>query len=259
MSAAFWLQKLLLTLLLPPASLFLLALCGALLLHYRRRHLGRICVVISGAGLLFLSISPLAGWLIAPLENQYPPLRTLPTGVAAVVVLTGGTLDLSQHGLGGVPDGGSTLRLSEAIRIQRQIATVPLVVCGGRGDPARPQLSSGRALANLALALGVTPERLLLEEASHNTLEGAREVKRLLLVQGETTPTIILVTSAFHMGRSVRFFTEAGFKVVAAPTDFYAQSGNGNLAALIPSANGLGMAATAVYEYLARLRYALPF
>lgn len=258
MSGSFWLQKLLLTILLPPAGFFLLALLGWLLLRYRRRRLGRLFLVVSGGGLLLLSIGPLAGRLIAPLENEYRPLHTLPTGVTAVVILTGGTLDLSQHGLGGVPDGGSTLRLTEAIRIHRQLADVPLVVCGGRGDPARPQLSSGRAMANLALALGVVPDKLLLEDASHNTLEGAHEVKKLLPRQKDTAPKIILVTSAFHMGRSVRFFEGAGFKVVAAPTDFHTQSGGGNLAALIPSADALGVAATAVYEYLARLRYRLP-
>lgn len=257
MSTAFWLQKLLLTILLPPASLFLLALVGILLLRYRWKRLGRLLLAASVAGLLALSISPISGRLIAPLENEYPPLRTLPTGVAAVVVLTGGTLDLSQKGLGGVPDGGSALRLCEAIRIHRQLPEVPLVVCGGRGDPARPQLSSGRAMANLALALGVEPERLLLEEGSHNTREGASEVKKLLPGK-EGTPTIILVTSAFHMGRSVGFFRNAGFKVIAAPTDFHTQSGDGNLASLIPSADALGIAATAVYEYLARLRYRLP-
>lgn len=258
MSTTFWLQKLLLTILLPPASLFLLALFGWLLIRYRRRRLGRFFLIVSGAGLLLLSIAPLSGRLLAPLENEYRPLRSLPSGVAAVVVLTGGTLDLSQHGLGGVPDGGSALRLNEGLRLHRQLADVPLVVCGGRGDPARPHLSSGRAMADMALALGVAPERLLLEDASHNTLEGAQEVKRLLPHQKERTPKIILVTSAFHMGRSVRFFEEAGFKVVAAPTDFRLQSGASNLTALIPSVEALGTAATAVYEYLARLRYRLP-
>lgn len=258
MSGTFWLQKFFLTILLPPAGLFLLALIGWILLRYRRRKLGRFLLVVSGAGLFLLSIAPLSGRLLAPLENEYRPLRSPPSGVAAVVVLTGGTLDLSQHGLGGVPDGSSTMRMNEALRLHRQLADVLLVVCGGRGDPARPHLSSGRAMADMALTLGVAPEKLLLEEASHNTLEGAQEVKRLLSGQKERTPKIILVTSAFHMGRSVRFFEEAGFRVVAAPTDFRVQSGESNLTALIPSVEALGTAATAIYEYLARLRYRLP-
>lgn len=258
MTDSFWLQKLLLTVLLPPAGLFLLALLGWLLLRSRRRHLGRLFLAVSLAGLLIFSIGPLTERLIEPLENQYPPLRIVPARVAAVVVLTGGTLDLSQRGLGGVPDGLSALRLNEAIRIHRQLAEIPLVICGGRGDPARPQLSSGRAMANMATALGVDPQRLLLEEESYNTQEGARQVKRLLPRQNGVAPTIVLVTSAFHMGRSVRFFESAGFKVVAAPCDFRAQAGGGNLAALIPTAEAFNHAADAIYEYLARLRYRLP-
>lgn len=257
MTGAFWLQKLLLTLLLPPAGLFLLALLGGLLWRSRRR-LGQLLLAVSLAGLLAFSIGPLAEQLIGPLENQYPPLRIVPPQAAAVVVLTCGTLDLSQRGLGGVPDGLSALRLNEAIRIHRQLAGLPLVICGGRGDPARPQLSSGRAMANMAISLGVDPQHLILEEESYNTQEGARQVKRLLPRPDGVAPNIVLVTSAFHMGRSVRFFENAGFKVVAAPCDFRAQAGGGNLAALIPSAEAFNIAADAIYEYLARLRYRLP-
>lgn len=258
MTDSFWLQKLLLTVLLPPAGLFLLALLGGLFLRYRRRLLGRLFLAVSLAGLLALSIGPLTERLIEPLENQYPPLRIVPPQVAAVVVLTGGALDLSQRGLGGVPDGATMLRLSEAIRIHRLLADVPLVVCGGCGNPARPQLSEGRAMANMALALGVDPRRLLLEEESYNTQEGARQVRSLLPRQDGATSTIVLVTSAYHMARSVRFFENAGFKVVAAPSDFRAQAGGGNLATLIPSAGAFNNAANAIYEYLARLRYRLP-
>ena len=125
MTGTFWLQKLLLTVLLPPAGLFLLALLGGLLLHYRRRLLGRLFLAVSLAGLLVFSIGPLAERLIEPLESQYPPLSIVPTRVAAVVVLTCGTLDLSQRGLGGVPDGRSALRLTEAVRIHRQLAEAP--------------------------------------------------------------------------------------------------------------------------------------
>jgi uncharacterized SAM-binding protein YcdF (DUF218 family) len=68
------------------------------------------------------------------------------------------------------------------------------------------------------LSLGIAPERLILEDRSRNTVENAVFLKPLLGQKpGERW---LLVTSAWHMPRSVGIFRKAGIAVVPYPVDF---------------------------------------
>jgi uncharacterized SAM-binding protein YcdF (DUF218 family) len=64
---------------------------------------------------------------------------------------------------------------------------------------------------------GVEPDRLVLEAESRNTDENAALTLTML---GEPDGNIVLVTSAFHMPRSVGIFRKAGLEVIAWPADY---------------------------------------
>src|SRR5690606_5665056 len=67
-------------------------------------------------------------------------------------------------------------------------------------------------------ALGVGRERLILENQSRDTFENAQFTRRLVQpVEGETW---LLLTSAFHMPRSMELFRKAGFQVTPWPVDY---------------------------------------
>jgi uncharacterized SAM-binding protein YcdF (DUF218 family) len=68
-------------------------------------------------------------------------------------------------------------------------------------------------------AFGIPQERLILENESRNTYESAVNVPRLL--KQEPPGEYLLITSAFHLRRSVACFRKAGFKVDVFSTDFY--------------------------------------
>ena len=68
----------------------------------------------------------------------------------------------------------------------------------------------------LALALGVPPEAIIVENRSASTAENAREVARL--VRPEATPSILLVTGPLHMRRAKLCFEKLGVHVSCAPT-----------------------------------------
>jgi uncharacterized SAM-binding protein YcdF (DUF218 family) len=63
---------------------------------------------------------------------------------------------------------------------------------------------------------------LLLEQESRNTHENAELTLAML---GGTEGNIVLMTSAFHMPRSVGIFRKAGLEVIAWPVD-YRSAGN---------------------------------
>ncbi len=81
-------------------------------------------------------------------------------------------------------------------------------VIGGEAEDAR----------RLWVSLGIDPARITIEDQSRNTDENARFVRDLL--RPAPGQTWVLVTSAYHMPRSVGLFRAAGFPVVPYPVDY---------------------------------------
>jgi uncharacterized SAM-binding protein YcdF (DUF218 family) len=107
-------------------------------------------------------------------------------------------------------------------------------------------------MAVTAIDLGVRKEHVLVEDSSRNTLESAVNVARIL-----SKKRIVLVTSAFHMHRSVRMFEKQGFKVTPAPADYLTEKQTVTAWSFIPRAGSMHLAATALQEYLSRTWYRL--
>ena len=70
----------------------------------------------------------------------------------------------------------------------------------------------------LFLALGVERSQIVLESQSRNTYENVLYTKEL--VKPKPQETWLLITSAFHMPRSVGIFRKAGWEVIPYPTDY---------------------------------------
>lgn len=193
----------------------------------------------------------MANVLIRPLEDRYPPLKDK-VKADAIVVLTAGVRDVSHIGMTPYPDSSSLERLIHGYQLYRSLDGVPIIISGGRADPSKPDVSIGAALGKVALGMGLQENDLIVEDKSLNTFEGALQVNEILKGRGDK---VILVTSASHMARSVKLYRKAGFDVVPAPTDFMGGPIFFSIYSFIPSADSLGISATALYEYLSTLWY----
>ena len=72
--------------------------------------------------------------------------------------------------------------------------------------------------ARLLRDFGIDPERIQIEEQSRNTVENA--VFSRLIAQPKPGERWLLVTSAYHMPRSIGAFRKAGFAVEPYPVDW---------------------------------------
>jgi uncharacterized SAM-binding protein YcdF (DUF218 family) len=98
----------------------------------------------------------------------------------------------------------------------------------------------------LALALGVDPGTLLVEERSRNTRDQAVFIGRIV-----GKDPFILVTSASHMPRAMGMFRKEGMDPISAPTDhIVAESNSPALLHYLPSEGALKNTRRAVYEFL---------
>jgi uncharacterized SAM-binding protein YcdF (DUF218 family) len=229
-------------------------LLGLILLWFTRlQKTGKVIVTIGLILLTGLSYGPVSEALLRPLEYKYPPLLNsdyLPQ-VKWVVVLGGGHISNPQIPVTSRISSSALYRLVEGIRLYRQQPGRKLILTGGViFDP----VSHAQVLAEVAQAVGVKKQDLVLEQHSKDTKDEALLVKALV-----GNEKFILVTSAVHMPRSMALFRNQGMDPIPAPADFLVTKGQGfGPGIFFPGAGELVQAERAVYEYLgmawARLR-----
>ncbi len=130
----------------------------------------------------------------------YEAPEDAPTG-AAIVVLAGSA------GKDGTGLGGETQeRLDAALALHQSGAATLLVVTGGGTPPV------AEAMRDVALAAGIAPDAILVENQSHSTLQNAlfsADFDRL-----DKSAPIIVVTHRYHLLRAHASFRWAGFSNV---------------------------------------------
>jgi uncharacterized SAM-binding protein YcdF (DUF218 family) len=202
--------------------LFWLALWWALallmLLRWRRPAMGMLWGGLLVLGLLGFQALPDA--LLRPLENRYPvPAAGVVERQVGVIVLGGAVAhpdSFVAHGQ--VPLGDAAERMTVPVGLLRKHPGLELVFSGGEGR----LLVTGVTESQLAQAFyqqqGLDMARVRLENGSRTTRENAQQVAKML---GERCKQPwLLVTSAWHMPRSMAEFEAVGCQVTPYPVDY---------------------------------------
>lgn len=204
------------------ALLFLLAV-GVLAWPTRFARLGRRLAALAAASLLLAGFSPLGPFLLRPLENRFPQVQADAPAPTGIVVLGGSTDTVVSDGRGQVTLTDAAARLTAAVELARRYPDARLVFSGGSGLLFLHGRTEAEDTRRLWIGLGIAPERISLEDRSRNTYENAVFTKRL--VEPKPGENWMLVTSAFHMPRSVGLFRAVDFPVIPYPVD-YRTAGN---------------------------------
>jgi uncharacterized SAM-binding protein YcdF (DUF218 family) len=201
--------------LLPTNFLIGVGVLGALLLATRFASLGRKLLITCVALLAICGFSPLGKWLLYPLEQRFPPwdaARGAPDGI----VVLGGSIDpdiSAAHGVAVVRAAAD--RVIATARLAHRYPNARIIFSGGSGNLLSDDAREADYASAVFESLGVSKARLTMERRSRNTLENAEFSKGLAAPKsGERW---LLVTSAFHMPRSLGLFRKAGFAVEPYP------------------------------------------
>ena len=109
-------------------------------------------------------------------------------------------------------------RVIEAAALARRYPKARIIYSGGSANLIAADAREADYAAAIFERLGIAKERLIMERRSRNTQENAEFSKALAAPKsGERW---LLVTSAFHMPRSVGMFRKAGFAVEPYPVDW---------------------------------------
>jgi uncharacterized SAM-binding protein YcdF (DUF218 family) len=219
-----------------------------------RADMKRAAVWAAGGGFLFvlaLAVLPLDDVLLSPLERAYPVNPDVGK-VAGIIVLGGGegAQRTARWGQPQVNEAGD--RFLAALALARRHPEAPVLFTGGIGSLRQDGPTGAEVAEVLLLASGLDRSRLLLESRSRNTAENAAQA--LALRPAEGNGAWLLVTSAFHMPRSVEAFCAAGWTdLVPWPTDYRTVAfSNGIGWNLVGNLDNLQ---TALREYLGLLAY----
>ena len=238
---------------LPSNDVLAVGLIGLALVRTRFARAGRGLVSVSILLFVAFGLLPIGKMLIEPLEDRFPPwdaARGAPNGI----VVLGGAIE---------PEFAERRRASElneaaeritvVAELARRYPSARILYSGGNGS----LLPGGGSEAPIARMLfetfGLPPRRLILEDQSRTTAENAEFSRRLVMPKrGERW---LLVTSAYHMPRSIGAFRNAGFAVEAYPVD-YRTTGVTDLWIPFDSvATGLRRTDTAAREWFGLLVY----
>jgi uncharacterized SAM-binding protein YcdF (DUF218 family) len=250
----FVLSKTLGVMLLPTNFMIGVGVAGLLLLLTRFAPLGRKLLTASIVLLAICGFSPLGNLLLYPLEARFPPWdasRGAPDGI----VVLGGSIepDLSLA-RGTAVFIGAVDRIIATAALAHRYPKARIVFSGGNANLVSDDAAKEADAALVIFeGLGIAKDRLLMERQSRNTLENAEFSKAMAAPKpGERW---LLVTSAYHMPRSVGIFRNAGFAVEPYPVDWRTGGRESLLRFSIYAIDGLGRVEIAVREWMGLFAY----
>ncbi len=211
-------------------------------------------IIATIAALYLLSTPVVSKYLFSLIEG--PALRvdpmTLPNA-DAIVVLSGMIVGVpSTKGI--VYEWSDPDRFFGGVELFKLSKAPKLIFTGGKLPWNSQTETEGAILKQVAESMGIPASQILLTGEVINTEAEAKAVRKLL---PEPNSSVLLVTSAFHMERSVRLFESQRLKVIPFPVDFHVEIRNTTPMDFLPAADALALTSLALREQIGRTFYRL--
>lgn len=214
----YFLSKFLFVLIQPINWLVLLALYG---LFGKREKLNRRSKRLL-LGLLVLLTNPLLFNAINDLwEPNAVPIDNI-NGYDIGIVL-GGYSNLNVEAINDrLNVSASSNRLIIALDLYRQGKVKKLLLTGGSGNIVGHQENEAQHVAAFLKRLGIPEKDIIIEDKARNTRENMTYTKALIEKRFPKA-TCLLITSGYHMPRSIACAEKVNLDVDAFPTDFFVE------------------------------------
>jgi uncharacterized SAM-binding protein YcdF (DUF218 family) len=214
-----FLSKLLPLIFLYPLGIASLLLIITLIMMWQKSRWSAVPVALALATVLLSSNAWTTNQIIKSLEWQNIPAGDLPT--AEAIILLGGATRSQSYPRPGVDLSERGDRVIYAAQLYKRGKAPFIITSGGRigwRDDGAPESSDMAKV--LTQDLGVPITAIIEEPNSLNTYENAVNVQKIMV--DRQIKKVLLVTSAFHMPRSLRIFRKLKMDVIPAPSDYLA-------------------------------------
>ncbi len=247
--------RLLIKSLLAPLPIFWLLLVIALVFYFgRKKRIARWFLVSSLFWLFLISTPFLPKFLMATLENQFPPVQLLNNNnnldsvndsIVNILVLGSGYETDDRLSYSAQLGLSALARMAEGIRLQRLIPSSNLIFSGYANFQPLPM---AKVSAMAAQEMGIDSSFIQTICEPWNTKTEAEEYFKRF----GTDTKLYLVTDAAHIPRAVVHFRRAGLNPIPAPTNFNIKKNNipKRYTYYFPSSDNIKLMEIASVEYL---------
>ena len=191
----------------------LMVLVAYILQWKQRKKLGGVLNLLAVLWFWVWSTNALYKAIGYRLEKEYPPVAVEQIPQADAIILLGGGMGSNTNVIFADMGNGAD-RVWHAARLYRA-GKAPIVIPSGTGEK--------ESTVPLLLDFGIPKSAIVPEVNARNTEENAFNVENLLKNHyscvTNRTLRILLVTSAWHMRRSVLLFSKTTLDIVPAPAD----------------------------------------
>lgn len=237
----------------PLTFLILVALAGAISMFTRFRRAGRALTAAGVVAMALLFLTPIGTALLRPIEDRFPPPRAdlpAPTGI----IVLGGALNQPRSLARGQASFADGERLIAGLQLARRYPSARLVFTGGSGSIV-DQMVESTGVEKFWLEMGAPAAQMDFESRSRNTWENALFTRDLL--RPKPGQTWLLVTSAWHMPRSMGIFRRLGFDVIAFPVAYRTSGDASDWSLLRTALDRAPLVSLAFREWIGLLAYRL--
>lgn len=137
------------------------------------------------------------------------------------IVLTGATLSLLKPDDRVYFQRGAD-RVTHTVQLYKLGLIQKVLISGGTGTLKETDEPEANKFKKAMIMMGVAENDILIENKTRNTYESAVEVKKILDSLNFRAEDCLLITSAFHMRRSLACYRKANLDIEPFSTDFYA-------------------------------------
>jgi uncharacterized SAM-binding protein YcdF (DUF218 family) len=212
----FILSKTLSYLALPLTIVIILLIVSGILRNPRRKKIAFWC----GVGLLiffsndFIANEAMKGWEVKTMAMK--EMKTYSLGI----VLTGSTIP-NREPNDRVYFARGADRVTHTVQLYNQGLLKKILISGGSGSLKEVDEPEANKFRAAMIMMGVDSADIVIENQTRNTHESAVEVKKMLETIAIPSSDCLLITSAFHMRRSLACYRKVGVELTPFSTDFY--------------------------------------
>lgn len=236
----------------PILLLLVIALVGAVVSLSRHSLAAKAATIVSLLVLIAAAATPLGLWLVRPLEDRFPPPPANLPPPDGIIVL-GGAMNGATSTARGQPAFDEGERIVEAVLLAKRYPNARIIFTGGSSSLFTQVSTEAAEAKKLMVELEVDPARITLEDQSRNTEENATFTAAL--IHPRLSEHWLLVTSAFHMTRSMGVFEKAGLSVIAYPVAYRTRGPGQDFPWDFSPANNLRVFETAMREWIGLAAY----
>lgn len=178
----------------------------------------------TSAGILLISILYLGSntLFVNALYSAYEvPQIQVKGHYPLAIVLGGGMIRAQQEDSTRMNIGESADRFMQAAFLYKQGKVDQILITGGNTSIGKLKIDESNEteqVKRVFIAMGIPPHKIILEKQAKNTFENARYCKSLIDSLHVKQP-IILITSAYHMRRSIACFNKQAIQVIPYAVD----------------------------------------